>query len=397
MSWNGSGTYTLPPATTPEVAGTIIDASRYNATLSDMAAGITAALARNGENAPTANLPMGGFKHTGAVAGVAPGQYLVYGQTNPFLSPTCVIEGAQPSLSYATAAGAERFLLLNNTSNAAGAIHSYAFSVAGATAASLTCFGKGTGLGEIAFATSAVAGTLVERMRVFNTGQFTVAIGTGSPVYATANRGLMEVNGTSDSLFGLTVGGVASGFLQALAGSLTLGTSGTLPLRLLTNGTVQISIDGTTGAVAHTSATLTLAGSQVATQAYVGANFAPKANPAFTGTVDLGTSAIISGVQVGYRDMVPAGITSGSLAVTHVGQCVYASGAITVPNAIFSQGHTVSIYNNTGGAIAINAGITTLRLGGSASTGTRSLAARGLALILFISSNEAVVFGTGVS
>lgn len=81
MPWNGSGTYSLPAAYSPEVNGTIIDAVRYNGLTSDVASGITNALAKDGQNAPTANLPMGGFKHTGAAAANASGQYLIYGQS----------------------------------------------------------------------------------------------------------------------------------------------------------------------------------------------------------------------------------------------------------------------------------------------------------------------------
>ena len=81
MAWNGVGTYNLPPAFSPEVNGTTIDATRYNGLTTDVAAGITAALAKNGENVPTANLPMSNFKHTGAGDASGTGQYVVYGQT----------------------------------------------------------------------------------------------------------------------------------------------------------------------------------------------------------------------------------------------------------------------------------------------------------------------------
>lgn len=81
MPWNGSGTYSPPAASFPEVNGTVIDASRFNATINDLASGITNAVARDGQNAPTGNLPMGGFKHTGAADGAADGQYVVFGQT----------------------------------------------------------------------------------------------------------------------------------------------------------------------------------------------------------------------------------------------------------------------------------------------------------------------------
>lgn len=79
MPWSGGGTYALPPAYSPEVNGSVIDATRYNGLTADVASGITAALAKNGENVPTANLPMGSFKHTGAGAATTAGDYLVFG------------------------------------------------------------------------------------------------------------------------------------------------------------------------------------------------------------------------------------------------------------------------------------------------------------------------------
>lgn len=82
MAWNGLGAYVLAPAYSPEANGTLIDATRYNGLMNDIKNGITACLAKNGENAPTANLPMGGFKHTGAIAATASGQYLTYDQDN---------------------------------------------------------------------------------------------------------------------------------------------------------------------------------------------------------------------------------------------------------------------------------------------------------------------------
>lgn len=80
MPWTGSGQYILPPAYTPEVNGTVIDAVRYNGTTSDIAQGITVAIAKNGQNVPTANLPMGGFRHTGVADAIAADEYATYGQ-----------------------------------------------------------------------------------------------------------------------------------------------------------------------------------------------------------------------------------------------------------------------------------------------------------------------------
>lgn len=101
MPWNGSGTYAPPAASFPEVTGTVIEASRFNATLNDVAAGITASLAKNGENAATANIPMGGFKFTGMGAGSVAGQALVYGQASAFSTsaPLTVTSNTLPQIT----------------------------------------------------------------------------------------------------------------------------------------------------------------------------------------------------------------------------------------------------------------------------------------------------------
>lgn len=85
MPWNGSGTYSLPPAYSPEVNGDVIDAVRYNGLTTDIATGITNAFAKDGQNVPTANLAMGGFKFTGLAAGSTAGDSVRYEQV-PALS-----------------------------------------------------------------------------------------------------------------------------------------------------------------------------------------------------------------------------------------------------------------------------------------------------------------------
>lgn len=82
MPWNGSGTFNLDPSYSPEVNGTVIDAVRYNGLTTDIASGITNALAKDGQNVPTANIPMGGFKLTGLAAGTAAGHSVRYEQAN---------------------------------------------------------------------------------------------------------------------------------------------------------------------------------------------------------------------------------------------------------------------------------------------------------------------------
>jgi hypothetical protein len=62
MSRDGAGNFSLPY---PDfVAGTTIESAQVDANNSDIATALTASLAKDGQTVPTANLPMGGFKHT---------------------------------------------------------------------------------------------------------------------------------------------------------------------------------------------------------------------------------------------------------------------------------------------------------------------------------------------
>jgi hypothetical protein len=102
----------------------------------------------------------------------------------------------------------------------------------------------------------------------------------------------------------------------------------------------------------------------------------------------------INGAQLFFG--VPAS-SNTTASVTDVGKVINAAGTITIPNSVFSQGHAFSIYNNSGSSITISAGITTMRLAGTATTGSRTLAQRGMATVWFESGTECVVGGPGVT
>lgn len=91
--------------------------------------------------------------------------------------------------------------------------------------------------------------------------------------------------------------------------------------------------------------------------------------------------------------------TSGSTtaAVTDVGKMINTGVNLAINTGIFSQGHILSVYNNSGSAITINGTIATMRLAGTATTGNRTLAPRGLATLWFESGAEVIVSGPGVS
>ena len=108
-------------------------------------------------------------------------------------------------------------------------------------------------------------------------------------------------------------------------------------------------------------------------------------------TVD-GTNA------VGFRSIPPVGTKTSSytLATGDVGKYVQvgSSGSIVVPDATFSEGDAISIFNNTSGNITITCSITTAYLAGTdADKATVTLATRGVANIFFISGTVCVITG----
>jgi hypothetical protein len=88
--------------------------------------------------------------------------------------------------------------------------------------------------------------------------------------------------------------------------------------------------------------------------------------------------------------------SSYTLATGDVGEFIQVStgGSIVIPDATFSAGDAVVIFNNTSGSITITCTITTAYIGGTDSDkATVSLATRGVCNILFISGTVCVITG----
>jgi hypothetical protein len=73
------------------------------------------------------------------------------------------------------------------------------------------------------------------------------------------------------------------------------------------------------------------------------------------------------------------------------------TGGIVVPASVLSVGMMVGIFNNSASSQTITTGAVTCYLAGTATTGTRTLAQRGLATLLCVASNVFVISGTGLS
>lgn len=102
---------------------------------------------------------------------------------------------------------------------------------------------------------------------------------------------------------------------------------------------------------------------------------------------------LLDGVQgIAYRD-VPRRTSTFTR-----GECIAISAGVTLNTSDMAAGYTFSLYNDSGSSVTITQGSgVTMRLAGSSTTGSRTLAARGLATIWCNSGTEAIVTGAGVT
>ena len=117
-------------------------------------------------------------------------------------------------------------------------------------------------------------------------------------------------------------------------------------------------------------------------------------------TIGCGTitgTSTISDSKGDVRKIIQNTQSTYSLVAADAGKHILASGTITVPNSTFAAGDAVTIVNNTSGNLTITASIGTLYNTADAATGNRTLAARGMATILFTSSTVGYISGAGLS
>jgi hypothetical protein len=113
-------------------------------------------------------------------------------------------------------------------------------------------------------------------------------------------------------------------------------------------------------------------------------------------TFNLSTGALTSTGTARVRQAASAE-TTGTLTAVSANATIQATGDITVPNAVFAAGDIILIYAGASSRTITEGASVTMRLGGTATTGSRTLAARGVAVLFFVSSSEVVVSGGAVT
>lgn len=249
-------------------------------------------------------------------------------------------------------------------------------------------------------------------------------------------NGTLTVNPATAS----TMNNVAIGGTTALAGTFTdlrvnntislAGSTGTAGYVLTSNGAsaptwsvlpaggITITDDTTTNAtryLAFTSATSgSITGQNVAstklqfnpsTGVLTATTFSGALANALTAGTGLTASATYNGSAAITFNATGTTInsqTSGyTLVAADAGKTIsITTGGVTIPNAVMAAGNIVSIYNNSGSSQTITQGSSfTLQWSGqtSSTTGNRTLALYGLCTIVFISSSNAVITGSGLT
>jgi hypothetical protein len=213
-------------------------------------------------------------------------------------------------------------------------------------------------------------------------------------------------------------------FTGATTQTITLPVTSTLgtgwSFHIVNNSTGSLTVNSSGGnlvvtVIAGLSAMVTCIGTTLTTAADWEAGFTDfqaatgtgsvvlSASPTLTGTTAvaaLTATGAISDAIGNVRDLVNSDKTAAYVpAATDNGKLInITTGGITINASVFTAGQNVTIYNNSGSSQTITQGTSvTLRLAGSATTGNRTLALRGIATVVCVASNEFVVSGAGLT
>ena len=218
-----------------------------------------------------------------------------------------------------------------------------------------------------------------------------VLIGAGTSAVTSVSPGTTSNVLTSNGSAWVSQAIPASGTVSSVA-ALTLGTTGTDLSSTVANSTTTpvITLNVPTASATNRGALSSANWTTFNNKAASGAN---------SDITSLASTTTINGVVIGYRN-IPRSTTTTTIAAGDVGKCIAVTTGISLPanTTTFAAGDSISIYNNSGSPITITQGASiTMYLAGTATTGNRTLAQRGIATIWFNSTTDAVISGGGLS
>ena len=245
---------------------------------------------------------------------------------------------------------------------------------------------------QVANLNAATAGTVrtAAQPNITSTGNLTgLTVSNATGVVNFTNT----ANVTLGAVANLHISGGTSGYVLSTDGAGTLSwvaqSGGGGGGASIANGTSNVNI-----ATANGNVTISSAGTaNVVVVSSTSANV--------TGELNVSGNVTSNGIRLGYLGAPLSGsdkTTSYTLATpTDLGKIVTVGtgGSITIPNSTFSAGDTIGLYNNTAATVTVTCSTTNAYIAGTDTNKTSvTLAARGLATIVFISGTLCVISGS---
>jgi hypothetical protein len=153
-----------------------------------------------------------------------------------------------------------------------------------------------------------------------------------------------------------------------------------------------------------------LSGGLIGQTGYQGSAGAPGGPTGYTGSVGVGYTGSLGNIGytgsqgIGYTGSVGTTLSTTNKTASYIaatsdngGLISITTGGVTVPSGTFSAGQNFTIFNNSASNQTITASGVTLFLGGTALTGNRTLAQRGICTVVCVASNVFVITGAGLS
>jgi hypothetical protein len=272
--------------------------------------------------------------------------------------------------------------------------------------------------------------TGVEKMRLLAGADGQLVVGGTVPTLPVANRGTIDINGTSSAALMLDVAGVYAGavlaqvgatYLISNAGGLIFHTLNAEKMRLTAQvgGNAELVVGFNAAQFSATNRGLVEINGAASGSAMVGFDIGGVATDYIvsgtggfvmsragtTGTLTLGFNNVaklqvtntvltdsINGQELGWRD-IPQTATQTAMAASSRGWCIPLNANFTVANAM-PVNSTVTFVNTLSTALTLTpqAGLT-LRLAGTTLTGARTLAPFGFATVWYSTGSIALLMG----
>lgn len=372
MSYQGNGTFLISTAGQPVVTGTTISSTAFNALTADLATGLSTALTKDGQTTPTANIPLGGYKITGLANATLSTDAMAYGQFTQFGVPGYTTTATAAGTTTLTVSSTQQQFFTGSTTQTvvlpvtSTLVLGQTFRIVNMSSGVVTVNSSGgnavvamVALSEVTVTCILTSGTSAASWDIQYTGHSAVT-GTGSEVLATSPTI------TSPTLYTPTLG-VA-----------TATTVNKVTFTAPATGSTLTIADGKT---LTTSASLTLAGTDSTTMTFP-----------------------VASASIGYINIpVNAQSTAYTTVLADQGKTIQHPSSdnnartFTIDGSVSYPVGTAITFINRINTVTIAITTDTLTLAGSGSTGSRTLAANGMATAVKDASGTWMISGSGLT